>query len=70
MPAPGSTRPVDGPILAQCSAHGEVLPAVLDPGAEGAVLRWLTRQRRVAPGQSVVFYDAGDEHVLGGGIAA
>ena len=33
-------------------------------------LRWLTRQRRVAPGQSVVFYDPGDEHVLGGGIAA
>ena len=62
--------PVDGPILAQCSAHGEVLPAVLDPGGEGAVLRWLTRQRRVAPGQSVVFYDPGDEHVLGGGIAA
>ena len=31
---------------------------------------WDAPQRRVAPGQSVVFYDAADRLVLGGGIAA
>jgi tRNA U34 2-thiouridine synthase MnmA/TrmU len=31
---------------------------------------WGESQRRVAPGQSVVFYDLDDRHVLGGGIAA
>ena len=55
--------PVTGPVLAQCSAHGEVRAAVLS----GSVLRWDAPQPRVAPGQSVAFY-AGDE-VLGGGIA-
>ena len=30
---------------------------------------WDEPQRRVAPGQSVVFYDLGDTQVLGGGIA-
>jgi tRNA-specific 2-thiouridylase len=30
---------------------------------------WSTQQRRVAPGQSVVFYDPTDTYVLGGGIA-
>jgi tRNA-specific 2-thiouridylase len=31
---------------------------------------WDAPERRVAPGQSVVFYDAADRVVLGGGIAA
>jgi len=55
-------RPASGPVLAQCSAHGEVRPGVLD----GDVLAWDEPQLRVAPGQSVVLYD-GDE-VLGGAI--
>ncbi len=55
--------PVRGPVLAQCSAHGEVRTGVLD----GDVLRWDRPQPRVAPGQSVAFY-TGDE-VLGGAIA-
>jgi tRNA-specific 2-thiouridylase len=54
----------DGPVLAQTSAHGRPHPAVLDDD----VLRWREPQRRVAPGQSVVFYD-GDE-VLGGALVA
>ena len=57
-------RPVSGPVLAQCSAHGEARSGVLD----GSVLRWDAAQPRVAPGQSVVLY-RGDE-VLGGGLAA
>ncbi len=54
-----------GPVLAQCSAHGIARPAQLDPS--GAILRWERPQRRVAPGQSVVFYD-GDE-VVGSALA-
>jgi tRNA-specific 2-thiouridylase len=34
-----------------------------------ALVEWDEPQRRVAPGQSVVFYDLTDDHVLGGGIA-
>ena len=57
-------RPVAGPVLVQCSAHGEVRDGVL----AGDRIEWATPQPRVAPGQSVVFYD-GDE-VLGGAITA
>ena len=69
-------------VLAQVSAHGAALPAVLrvdraepnptgaEPNHHGAArtcrIEWATPQRRVAPGQSVVIYE-GDE-VLGGGI--
>jgi tRNA-specific 2-thiouridylase len=52
------------PVLAQCSAHGEPIPARV----EGDVVRFLEPRPRVAPGQAVVLYD-GDE-VLGGGEAA
>jgi lipoic acid synthetase len=55
--------PVDGMLLVQTSAHGSSDPAVLD----GDLVRWSEPHMRVAPGQSVVFYD-GDE-VLGGSIA-
>jgi tRNA-specific 2-thiouridylase len=33
------------------------------------MVRWNSPQRRVAPGQSVVFFDPTDSYVLGGGIA-
>jgi tRNA-specific 2-thiouridylase len=33
-------------------------------------VRWAEPQRRVAPGQSVVFYDLDDRRVLGGGLAS
>lgn len=55
--------PVVGRVLVQTSAHGSCDPAVLDDG----VVLWAEPRPRVAPGQSVVFYD-GDQ-VLGGSIA-
>jgi len=64
-----------GAMSVQTSAHGVPLAAVVQPAepVDGedttqVIVRWTDRQRRIAPGQSVVFYD-GDE-VLGGGTAA
>ena len=57
-------EPAAGRVQVQTSAHGDAVDAVLD----GATVRFVEPQRRVAPGQSVVFY-RGDE-VLGGGVAA
>jgi len=62
-----------GDVLVQVSAHGEPRPAALraDDAGGGLVVEWSATTRRVAPGQSVVFYDP--EHpdtVLGGGRAA
>jgi tRNA-specific 2-thiouridylase len=59
-------HPYTGEVMVQCSAHGVAMPARLD----GQTVRWHQPQRCVAPGQSVVFYDATDSYVLGGGIAA
>jgi tRNA-specific 2-thiouridylase len=56
-----------GPVLAQCSAHGEARPGVVEGDRERAILWWDRPQRRVAPGQTAVLYD-GDE-VVGSGIA-
>ena len=56
-------KPFTGPVLAQISAHGQPMEAEL----VGNEVRWAQRQRRVAPGQAVVFYD-GDQ-VIGGAIA-
>lgn len=58
--------PVEGRVLAQCSAHGEPRPASL----AGGTLVWDEPQRVIAAGQSVVLYDLADERVLGGGLAA
>lgn len=52
-------------VLVQCSAHGATRPARLF----GGTVVWDTPERRIAPGQSVVFYDPTDTRVLGGGIA-
>ena len=61
---------VDGPVLVQCSAHGVAQPATL-VAVDGRIdVLWEWPQRRVAPGQSVVFYDLSDHDVLGGGICA
>ena len=62
-------EPVVGSVRAQCSAHGEPRPATIVPAGGGAVtVTWSEPQRRIAPGQSVVFYDGPDTCVLGGGI--
>jgi tRNA-specific 2-thiouridylase len=58
-------QPFAGDVMVQCSAHGTALPATL---RDDTVL-WHNRQRRVAPGQSVVFFDSSNQYVLGGGIA-
>jgi tRNA-specific 2-thiouridylase len=62
--------PVDGKVRAQCSAHGETRAAeITDVGDETVRVTWEQPERRVAPGQSIVFYDHTDQRVLGGGIA-
>ena len=58
-------RPHVGDVMVQCSAHGATMRARL----QGDTIRWHGPQRRVAPGQSVVFFDPSDRYVLGGGIA-
>jgi len=55
--------PVAGPVTVQCSAHGRPVAAEI----EATTVRFARPHRRVAPGQSIVFY-RGDE-VLGGGTA-
>jgi tRNA-specific 2-thiouridylase len=58
--------PAEGPVLAQCSAHGTPRPATYD--AQRSMARFDSAAPRVAPGQSVVLYR--DDEVLGGGAAA
>ena len=56
-------------VLVQCSAHGTPQPARLGRDGANVVVRWAEPQRRIAPGQSIVFYDRSDRFVIGGGIA-
>jgi tRNA-specific 2-thiouridylase len=64
-------EPVSGAVRVQCSAHGAAVPATIEIGGDGTVdVAWAQPQRRIAPGQSVVFYDVADRCVLGGGLAA
>lgn len=61
---------VTGAVRVQCSAHGTTEPATITDLPDGRVhVAWSRPQRRIAPGQSVVFYDADDRRVLGGGTA-
>ena len=53
----------------QVSAHGDTAAATVEPlGRDGAVARWSAPHRRVAPGQSVVFYNG--DLVVGAGVAS
>ena len=61
--------PMSGDVLVQSSAHGAALPARVDLDGSVARVVWTEPRRRIAPGQSVVFYDASDTRVLGGGLA-
>ena len=56
-----------GDVMVQCSAHGAAQPAELRAESRDGTVHWRTPQRRVAPGQSVVFFDDSDRYVLGGG---
>ena len=62
-------QPVSGEVLVQMSAHGATVPAVIEPDDTGVAIDWHEPQRRVAPGQSIVFYDLADRCVLGGATA-
>jgi tRNA-uridine 2-sulfurtransferase len=55
-------------VLVQGSAHGERHAATISQDGDSFVLNWVRPNRRIAPGQTVVFYDATDSVVLGGGI--
>jgi tRNA-specific 2-thiouridylase len=57
-------------VLVQASAHGARHRATVRVDGDAATVEWLTPQRRVSPGQTVVFYDGSDTHVLGAGIVA
>lgn len=57
-------------VTAQVSAHGEPLAVAAlqldDPDATSISVTWAERQRRIAPGQSIVLFDGAQ--VLGGGM--
>ena len=56
---------VDGPVDIQVSAHGTPAVGVVDQAGR---IDWEEPQRRVAPGQAVVFYQG--DLVVGGAVAA
>jgi tRNA-specific 2-thiouridylase len=56
--------PLGRPVEVQMSAHGRPVRGVFE---SGDVVRFPLRQRRTAPGQSVVMYEG--DRVLGGGFA-
>ena len=60
---------VSGEVLVQASAHGATQRAAISCTQDSVRVVWDEQQRRIAPGQSVVFYDLSDQRVLGGGIA-
>ncbi|MFM8871158.1 MAG: aminomethyltransferase beta-barrel domain-containing protein, partial [Actinomycetota bacterium] len=56
-------------VLVQGSAHGARHEATIASAGDDVVsIEWQRPQRRIAPGQTVVFYDLADTHVVGGGI--
>jgi tRNA-specific 2-thiouridylase len=56
-------------VLVQGSAHGARHEATIESTDDDCVsIAWKRPQRRIAPGQTVVFYDLSDVHVVGGGI--
>ena len=60
---------VVGAVVVQCSAHGVAQSGNVAQADDHVVVTWDSAQRRVAPGQSVVFYDPSNTYVLGGGLA-
>ena len=66
----GSDEPLSTcDVLVQGSAHGARHAASITMESDDTVrLTWNKDQRRIAPGQTVVFYDLTDTYVVGGGI--
>ncbi|MEO6571355.1 MAG: tRNA 2-thiouridine(34) synthase MnmA [Ilumatobacteraceae bacterium] len=64
-----TARPIVGEVLVQGSAHGRPQPASITRDGPNVRVTWHHEQRRIAAGQSVVFYDLADRCVLGGGTA-
>ncbi|MBM3798675.1 MAG: tRNA 2-thiouridine(34) synthase MnmA [Actinobacteria bacterium] len=65
--------PVDGRVWVQCSAHGEPRAgSIRTNGVDGNQVDvvWDEPQRRVSPGQSLVFYDRDGGWVVGGATTA
>lgn len=63
-----ASGPRSGSLTVQCSAHGIAHPARVVPSAHDTVrVEWVEPQRRVSPGQSMVFYDG--DRVVGGGLS-
>ncbi|CAB4795198.1 MAG: tRNA 2-thiouridine(34) synthase MnmA [Actinobacteria bacterium] len=62
-----TSSPSAGDVLVQCSAHGEPQRATIRPDGASIEVVWAEPQRRVAPGQSAVFYSLANDEVLGGG---
>jgi len=57
-------------LIAQCSAHGRTVPALVSGHPVGLAVRFATPQRRIAPGQTVALYDPHrPDEVVGSGIA-
>ena len=61
---------LDGEVLVQGSAHGERAAARIECQDGAYRMVWARPNRRIAPGQTVVFYDKADQVVLGGAIVA
>ena len=61
---------LNGEVLVQGSAHGERAVARIECHGGEYLMVWARPNRRIAPGQTVVFYDKADQVVLGGAIVA
>ena len=57
-------------VLVQGSAHGSRSSGRIIMNSDTCRIEWDRAQRRIAPGQTVVFYDETDTVVLGGGIVS
>ena len=62
-----SDGPYSGSVLVQCSAHGAPRAAtIVADDSNNVRVVWTNPERRISPGQSLVFYDPTDRFVLGG----
>jgi tRNA-specific 2-thiouridylase len=76
LDGPEAGRGSGVPVIAQCSAHGRPVDAVVmatdgtEHSSQEATVLFATRQRRIAPGQTVALYDPeAPDSVIGSGIA-